>query len=49
LPPGTVPTNTTHHAVVAIELHGAFLDRGDDGPDPDAIRVVLRRRFDASP
>jgi Fe-S-cluster containining protein len=54
LPDGTVPTNTTQIAVLAIELHDVFL-RHDPvigaaavvDPSPDAVRVELRRRSGA--
>jgi Fe-S-cluster containining protein len=54
LPGGTVPTNTTQIAVLAIELHDVFLrhdpvtgDAAVVDPRPDAIRVELRRRSGA--
>jgi hypothetical protein len=39
LPPGTTLT-ATQHAVLAIEVHEAFLGRRDD-PDPDEVRAAL--------
>jgi hypothetical protein len=54
LPDGTVPTNPTQIAVLAIELHDVFLRHdpvtGDAtvvDPCPDAVRVELRRRSGA--
>jgi len=51
LPSGAVPRNTTQLAVLAIELHEAFLRRDEDtgqttvvDPDPDVVRVELLRR-----
>ena len=48
---GTAPTNTTQLAVVAIEVHDAFLRRDSDSdelrrvdPDPQEVRVELSRR-----
>jgi hypothetical protein len=51
LPDRVVPTNATGLAVLAVELHDAFLRRDDEtdlvtvaDPDPQAVRVELRRR-----
>jgi hypothetical protein len=51
LPDGAVPTNATQRAVLAIELHDAFLERNDAtgettvvDPDPDVVRVELTSR-----
>jgi uncharacterized protein len=48
LPDGVVPANTTQLAVLAIEVHDVFLRRREQpdqavDPDPDAVRVELRR------
>jgi uncharacterized protein len=40
--PDAAPVNPTEHAVLAIELHGAFLERHD--LDPHVVRVEIRRR-----
>ncbi len=49
LPDGTVPSTTTQHALLALELHGAFL--GHDGgalaviePAPDEVEGLLSLR-----
>jgi uncharacterized protein len=45
LPDGTVPVTATQHAVLAVEIHAAFLD--DPEPGPEAVRVTIaagRRR-----
>ncbi len=51
LPSDAVPTNATQLAVLAVEVHDAFLGRdGKTGqptivdPDPDVVRVQLTRR-----
>jgi hypothetical protein len=51
LPDGTVPTSSIQLAVLAIDVHDAFLQRDEQtghttvvDPDPDAVRVELRRR-----
>jgi hypothetical protein len=51
LPDGAAPTNATQRAVVAIELHDAFLCRDDEtgrttvvDPEPGVVRVELMRR-----
>jgi Fe-S-cluster containining protein len=51
LPEGAVPPDATRIAVLAIELHDAFLRRDEAtdettvvDPDPEVIRVELRRR-----
>ena len=48
LPDGVAPANTTQLAVLAIEVHDVFVRRGEHpdkapDPDPDAVRVELRR------
>ena len=40
-PPGAVPLAPTQLAVLACEAHEAFLDTDD--PEPDAVRVAIRR------
>jgi uncharacterized protein len=42
LPPGTVPLNATQHAVLAVQIHGAFLGPGN--PDAEAVRAEVRRQ-----
>ncbi|MGD9700909.1 MAG: YkgJ family cysteine cluster protein [Acidimicrobiia bacterium] len=51
LPDGAVPTNTTQLAVLAIEVHGAFLQRDEAtgtttvvDPDPSVVRDEVMRR-----
>lgn len=51
LPDDPVPTNTTQLAVLAIELHDAFLGHDEDtnetivvDPEPRAVRIELIRR-----
>jgi hypothetical protein len=51
LPEGAVPATATGLAVLAIELHGAFLDRDTESgrtsvvaPTPSVVRVELARR-----
>lgn len=51
IPDGLAPTSTTQLAVLAIEVHQAFLGRGGGSgeativePDATAVRVALRRR-----
>ena len=51
LPEGVAPTNATEHAVLAVELHGAFLQHDDETgrmvvitPEPEAVQVVLTSR-----
>ena len=51
LPEGAVPATATGLAVLAIELHGTFLDRDADSgrtavvvPAPSVVRVELSRR-----
>jgi hypothetical protein len=51
LPEGAVPATATGLAVLAIELHGTFLERDADGgrtavviPAPSVVRVELSRR-----
>jgi hypothetical protein len=51
LPPGAVPASATQRAVLAVELHDVFLGRDAAtgqpvviDPEPDAVRVALRRR-----
>ncbi|MGI8685808.1 MAG: YkgJ family cysteine cluster protein [Acidimicrobiales bacterium] len=53
LPAGTAPTSAVQRAVLAIELHGAFLRRdGASGamavvePEPEAIKAVFGSRRD---
>jgi hypothetical protein len=41
LSPGTIPTSPTQRAVLAVEIHRAFLHRG---PDPRAVQVEIDRR-----
>ena len=45
LPDDAVPVTATQHAVLAVRIHGAFL-QGDPDPGPEAVRVALgpRRR-----
>jgi Fe-S-cluster containining protein len=52
LPDGAAPTNATGLAILAIEVHRAFLRRDDATdqtrvvvPDPDAVRVEVMRRI----
>ena len=52
LPEHIVPPNATRRAVLAVQLHDAFLRRDDDtgrsvvvDPEPEAIRVVVTSRF----
>lgn len=54
LPEGSVPTDATQLAVLAIELHEAFLGRDEAtdettliDPEPEVIRVELIRRREA--
>ena len=50
LPSGAVPRNPTQLAVLAIDVHHAFLDDGVDGrvvnrdPDVDVVRASLEQR-----
>ncbi|MDQ6840496.1 MAG: hypothetical protein M3137_19705 [Actinomycetota bacterium] len=49
LPEGTSATNTTQIAVLAIEIHQAFLHDDKEpaavvDPGPDAVRAEMRRR-----
>jgi hypothetical protein len=51
LPAGTVPGNTTQLAVLAAEVHDAFLTHDRETgraavvtPAPEAVRVAVRRR-----
>ena len=48
LPEGAVPTDVTRLAVLAIEVHGAFLRRDEEtqqttvvDPDPEALRAAV--------
>ncbi len=52
LPNGANPPNPTQRAVLAIEIHGAFLRQADESggtiafdPDPHTVKVDLIRRL----
>ena len=53
LPPGTFPTTTTQLAVLAIQIHGAFLCHDEAtgetkvvDPEPDAVRIQIAAALD---
>jgi Fe-S-cluster containining protein len=52
LPEDVVPANATQRAVLAVQVHDAFLGHDDEtgrsvvvDPDPDAIRLAVASRF----
>ncbi len=56
LAPGTAPANATQHAVLAIEVHAAFLGRDEATgaarviePEPPAVQAELRARSRRDP